>query len=80
MERVIWNAVQAVLFVLMLPFYPLFWLLCRLEAQRCPGCGSKWQTELMGEWDGEDWHCHACGRWWQYPEKPEDKVLYGDDR
>jgi len=42
-----------------------FWLSCRLSAQRCPSCGSKWQTELTGEWDGEeDWRCHRCGRHW----------------
>lgn len=45
----------------------LFWLVCRLKAQRCPRCGSRWQTELQGEWDGEMWHCHNCGLGWDYP-------------
>lgn len=44
-----------------------FWLTCRLGAVRCPECGSKWQTELMGEWDGEDWKCHACEHAWVEP-------------
>lgn len=43
----------------------LFWLICRLEAERCPECDSKWTTECMGEWAGdEDWQCHRCGHWW----------------
>ena len=42
-----------------------FWLSNRLTAQPCPACGSQWQTELIGEWDGEeDWRCHRCGRHW----------------
>ena len=42
-----------------------FWLRCRLTARPCPACGSRWRTELTGEWDGEeDWRCHACGRHW----------------
>ena len=52
------------LFFLSLPLWPLFWLMCRLEARRCPRCDSKWHTELTGEWDGEDWSCHACGHHW----------------
>lgn len=41
------------------------WILCRLRARRCPLCGARWSTELMGEWkDEEDWHCHWCGHWW----------------
>jgi hypothetical protein len=41
------------------------WLFCRLTAQPCPACGSRWRTELTGEWDGEeDWRCLACGRHW----------------
>lgn len=58
------RALNAVLFVLLLPLWPALWLSCRLTAQRCPKCASKWHTELMGEWDGEDWHCHHCGHWW----------------
>ncbi len=58
------RVVNAVLFVLFIPFLPFFWLSCRLSAQRCPECGSKWQTELTGEWDGEDWHCHCCENRW----------------
>jgi hypothetical protein len=53
------------LFLLYLPFWPLHWLSCRLTAQRCPKCGSKWRTTLVGEWGGEDWHCAACGHWWE---------------
>lgn len=44
-----------------------FWLLCRLTARRCPACRSKWRTELVGEWDGEMWACHACGHYWEVP-------------
>lgn len=43
---------------------PLHWLLCRLTAERCPRCASKWRTELFGEWDGEMWDCRACGHYW----------------
>jgi transposase-like protein len=43
----------------------LTWFLCRVFAARCPLCGSKWRTELEGDWDGdEQWHCHACDHWW----------------
>jgi hypothetical protein len=51
-----------VLTVLFLPLWPLHWLLCRLKARRCPECGSKWRTELVGEWGDEQWQCHACGK------------------
>lgn len=44
-----------------------FWLSCRLGARKCPQCGSKWRTELRGEWGGEDWKCHACGHAWETP-------------
>jgi hypothetical protein len=53
--------------LLYLPLFPFFWLLCRLEANRCPSCGSKWHTELMGEWGEEDWLCHWCGQYWSVP-------------
>jgi hypothetical protein len=53
-----------VLFVLFLPFWPVFYLMCRLKAKQCPHCGEKWYTELVGEWDGEDWHCRTCGGYW----------------
>lgn len=43
----------------------MFWLTCRVSAKRCPACGSKWQTELRGEWDGEMWTCHACSHNWE---------------
>lgn len=55
------------LFALFIPFWPLFWLMCRLHAQVCPQCGSKWQTELMGEWQGEHWKCHNCQHSWEVP-------------
>lgn len=43
----------------------LFWLPCRLRAARCPRCGSRWRTELYGEWGGdEQWDCRACGGHW----------------
>lgn len=54
-----------ILTVLFFPLLPLHWLLCRLTAQRCPRCGSKWRTGLQGEWAGEeDWRCYACGHGW----------------
>ena len=42
-----------------------FWLSCRLFARRCPECGSKWRTELHGEWGGELCKCHRCGHCWE---------------
>jgi hypothetical protein len=48
------RVLQAVLFVLFLPFLPLHWLICRLHAKPCPECGEKWLTEL-------DWT--TAGRW-----------------
>ena len=43
----------------------LVWLACRFDAATCPACGSKWRTELTGEWAGdEDWDCRACGHQW----------------
>jgi hypothetical protein len=48
--------------VLLVVFWPILWLYCRLEAKRCPYCQSRWSTELCGEWDGEEeWKCHHCG-------------------
>ncbi len=46
------------------PLSLFFWLPNRMFAQRCPNCASIWRTELIGEWDGEDWHCHRCGQFW----------------
>lgn len=60
------RVLYAFLFVLFIPFWPVFWLDCRLTARRCPRCDSKWRTELVGEWDGEEWKCHACGHYWEY--------------
>lgn len=62
--RTIINGTCFLLLLCLLPFWPLLWLSCRIGAARCPDCGSKWQTELMGEWDGEDWKCHNCGLYW----------------
>lgn len=61
--------VTDVLFWLTLPLWPLFYLLCRLQARPCPRCGEKWHTELVGEWDGEDWKCRKCGNIWIVPYK-----------
>lgn len=41
-----------------------FWISCRMSARQCPACGEKWLTELVGEWDGEDWHCASCSHYW----------------
>lgn len=57
----------AVLFVLTLPLLPLFYLMCRLEAQPCPKCGEEWHTELIGEWGEEDWRCARCRHTWTVP-------------
>lgn len=43
------------------------WVLARLTARRCPVCGSKWRTHLVGEWDGEMWSCRACDHYWESP-------------
>lgn len=49
----------------LLLFWLLTWLLIRLSAERCPRCGSKWQTEALGEWDGcAAWQCHCCAKYW----------------
>lgn len=42
----------------------IFWFHCRLNARRCPACGEDWFTELVGEWDGEEWHCASCNHYW----------------
>lgn len=56
---------HALLFLLALPILPLHWLYCRLTAEPCPCCGSPWQTECQGEWDGDEtWCCNACGHYW----------------
>lgn len=65
--RLLFRIMNVVCFILFIPFWPLFWLMCRLEAKRCPKCASKWRTELVGEWDGEMWKCHACGHCWETP-------------
>ncbi len=67
MVRVMRLVLDVVLFVLLIPVWPLFWLMCRLDAKPCPKCKSKWETELIGEWDGEMWECHACGYYWETP-------------
>lgn len=51
MLRVV-RFVCGVLWLLMLPAWPFFWLMCRLQAEQCPRCGSRWRTTLVGEWDG----------------------------
>lgn len=61
--------VCGVLWLLMLPAWPLFWLMCRMQAEQCPRCASRWRTTLVGEWDGEQWGCDACGHWWETPYK-----------
>jgi hypothetical protein len=43
----------------------LEWLLCRLHAKPCPRCNSQWGTELVGEWDGEQWRCSVCKHYWE---------------
>jgi len=57
------------LFALFLPFWPVFWLDCRVRAKVCPKCLEKWHTELVGEWDGEHWKCRSCGHYWEVPYK-----------
>lgn len=52
-----------------LVFYFTFWLTCRFGAETCPNCGEKWFTELVGEWDGEDWKCSKCDQFWVMPYK-----------
>jgi hypothetical protein len=60
-------AAVAVVFVVTTSIYWFHWLGCRLKAERCPRCGSKWQTELVGEWGAEQWQCHACDHYWERP-------------
>jgi len=63
--EVMLRVLNVVLFVLFLPFWPLFWVMCRLQAKPCPACGEKWLTELVGEWDGEQWRCARCNHYWE---------------
>lgn len=65
------RLISLVLFLVTLPLYPVFYLLCRLQAKPCPACDEDWYTELTGEWDGEDWHCMRCNHYWN--EKYEAK-------
>lgn len=58
-------------FILSLPLWIPCWFLLRMTAPRCPRCNSKWLTTLHGEWNGEDWHCHACGLWWVRGPEPK---------
>lgn len=38
---------------------------CRFTANPCPGCGERWFTEVVGEWDGvEERHCGKCNNFW----------------
>lgn len=50
------------LFLFLVPFT---WTFCRLTACVCPRCSSKWRTELLGEWAGEQWKCRSCGKYWE---------------
>jgi hypothetical protein len=64
---VLFRVVCPVLWVLAMPLWPLFWLSCRLSAEECPECHEDWNTELVGEWGGEDWHCRRCDLTWHVP-------------
>lgn len=70
MLRII-ERVLMIVMILIPPLWFAFWLTCRLGAKQCPKCGSKWRTELVGEWDGEMWDCHACGHHWETKYKPK---------
>lgn len=63
------NIVGLVMCIVLLPMWPVLWLFCRLTSEQCPKCGSKWQTELTGEWDGEEWKCYNCNHTWITPYK-----------
>lgn len=65
--RLLLDIIKVALFVMLLPMLPAFWLMCRFQAKPCPRCGSKWRTELRGEWDCEMWKCHACEHYWETP-------------
>lgn len=67
MAWVIYIFVILPAWVLVSPILALNWLLCRLEAKRCPKCGEDWWTTLVGEWDGEMWKCVSCGHCWETP-------------
>lgn len=62
--RRLFNTIMLGLF---LPFFPAFWLACRLEAKRCPKCGESWHTSLVGEWGCEMWKCGTCRHYWELP-------------
>lgn len=68
------RLVNVLMLILLTPMLPMLWLWCRVTAGRCPNCDSKWQTSLIGEWDGEDWNCRACGQFWTVREGVRDGI------
>lgn len=64
LDFVLHYVLKPILFLLYIPLVPFFFLLDRLQAKQCPYCGEGWYTELVGEWDGEDWKCHRCRQYW----------------
>jgi hypothetical protein len=45
----------------------MHFITCRLTAERCPACGERWWTEVVGEWEGEEWRCAECNHYWEVP-------------
>ena len=61
------SAISIALMVVFPPLLLLHWAMCRMWAKPCPNCGERWHTELVGEWQGEDWKCQTCGHYWEVP-------------
>lgn len=55
-----------VVLVVTLLLLGLIWLVDRLNAERCPRCGSSWTMKFEGEWAGSgEWVCYACWHYWR---------------
>lgn len=65
--RYLWFVVDILCLPVYLPICCLSYLVSRVEAKPCPKCGEKWYTELVGEWDGEQWKCRTCSHYWNMP-------------
>ena len=68
-EDFCWPLAVFMFVVTLVSFLVLSWFARRLEAERCPECGSK-QTENVGRY----WHCRACHEYWFIPSQDEEPL------
>ena len=60
------------LFCVLVVVYTVHTLCCRVLAEKCPLCGSTWQTRCGEAWrNGSAWTCHSCGHRWIVREREE---------